>query len=88
MTINLLIADDHELVRRGLHSMLVGSDTKIVAETTDGLEAIQLAARHQRDVVLLDMRVSYAPVSRTASSAENEKSRLQNRGVASGGLLS
>jgi DNA-binding NarL/FixJ family response regulator len=57
MPIRLLIADDHAVVRAGLRSMVHGGDIEIVAEATSGNEALQLAAQHSPDVVLLDVRM-------------------------------
>jgi len=57
MSIKVLVADDHEVVRTGLVSLLAGSDIKIVAEATDGAEALKLAVKHHPDVVLLDIRM-------------------------------
>lgn len=57
MSIKVLIADDHEVVRSGLSSLLTGSDIKIVAEAKNGAEAAKLAKQHKPDVVLLDIRM-------------------------------
>lgn len=57
MTINLLIADDHEVVRAGVTAMLQGSDVQVVAEAATGNQAIELAMKHHPDVVLLDIRM-------------------------------
>ena len=57
MSIKLLVADDHEVVRTGLASLLAGSNIKIVAEASDGAEAVKLTAKHKPDVVLLDIRM-------------------------------
>jgi len=57
MTIRLLIADDHELVRSGLAVMLEGTEIEIVAQATTADEALQLATEHRPDVVLLDIRM-------------------------------
>ena len=57
MSIKILIADDHELVRAGLVSLFRGSDIKIVAEAKNGDEAVAMAAKHHPDVVLLDVRM-------------------------------
>ena len=57
MTIKLVVADDHEVVRKGLASMLAGTDIKIVAEASDGAEAVKLTAKHKPDVVVLDVRM-------------------------------
>jgi DNA-binding NarL/FixJ family response regulator len=58
MTVRLLIADDHVVIRAGLKSLLGDvRDIDIVAEAADGEEAIRLARRHRPDVVLLDVRM-------------------------------
>lgn len=58
MTVRLLIADDHVVVRAGLKSLLDDVfDIDIVADAADGEEAIRLARRHRPDVVLLDVRM-------------------------------
>ncbi len=57
MTVKVLVADDHEVVRTGLVSMLAGSEVKIVAEAGTGAEAVKLAVKHKPDVVLLDIRM-------------------------------
>ncbi len=56
-TIKLLVADDHELVRSGLRSLLVGSDVEVVAEVGTGEAAIRYALESDPDVVLLDIRM-------------------------------
>lgn len=57
MTIKLLIADDHEVVRCGLRSLLANTDVEVVAEAKSGDEAFQLAKEKQPDVALLDVRM-------------------------------
>jgi DNA-binding NarL/FixJ family response regulator len=57
MSIKLLIADDHEVVRSGLKSLIAGTDIKIVAEAATGEAAIRLAMKHEPDVVLMDIRM-------------------------------
>ena len=57
MSITVLIADDHEIVRHGLASVFKNSEVRIVAEATTGDEAVRLARRHKPDVVLLDVRL-------------------------------
>lgn len=57
MSIRLLIADDHAVVRAGLRSMVAGSDIEIVAEACNGNEALQLVTQHSPDVVMLDVRM-------------------------------
>ncbi|MFZ6029499.1 MAG: response regulator [Chloroflexota bacterium] len=56
MTIRILIADDHAVVRSGLSKfLLVNKDLELVAEAGNGTEAVQLAALHQPDVILMDL---------------------------------
>jgi DNA-binding NarL/FixJ family response regulator len=57
MSIKLLIADDHEVVRSGLKSLVAGTDIKVIAEAATGEAAIRLAMKHEPDVVLLDIRM-------------------------------
>lgn len=57
MSIKLLIADDHEVVRSGLKSLVAGTDIKVVAEASTGEAAVRLAMKHEPDVVLLDIRM-------------------------------
>jgi DNA-binding NarL/FixJ family response regulator len=57
MAVKVVIADDHEVVRRGLVSLLAGSEVKIVGEATSGDEAVKLVKKLKPDVVLLDVRM-------------------------------
>jgi DNA-binding NarL/FixJ family response regulator len=57
MSIELLVADDHEVVRAGLKYMFEGTDIRIVAEASDGNAANKLALKHRPQVVLLDVRM-------------------------------
>jgi len=57
MSIKLLIADDHEVVRAGLKSLFAGTDIKIAAEASSGEQAVRLALKHEPDVVLMDIRM-------------------------------
>ncbi len=58
MTIRLLIADDHLVVRTGLRAMLgTEADIDIVGEATTGAQAVDLADRLRPDVVLMDLRM-------------------------------
>ncbi len=57
MTIKILIADDHAVVRAGLKAMLEKSDIRIVAEAADGIAAFKLAKKHKPDLVMLDVRM-------------------------------
>jgi DNA-binding NarL/FixJ family response regulator len=52
-----LLADDHEVVRRGLRSVFEDTEIQIVAEASSGQEALKLAKEKKLDVVLLDVRM-------------------------------
>ncbi|HCN04076.1 MAG TPA: DNA-binding response regulator [Bacteroidetes bacterium] len=55
-SIRVLIADDHEITRIGVRRLLsVAPDIEIVAEATNGQEAIDLTRQNKPDVVLLDV---------------------------------
>lgn len=58
MTVRVLIADDHDLVRVGLAMILDAQpDVEVVAQAADGREAVALAERLRPDVCLLDVRM-------------------------------
>jgi DNA-binding NarL/FixJ family response regulator len=57
MTIRVLVADDHEVVRRGLAALLQGSEVEIVGDVAGGKAAVAAAADLKPDVVLLDIRM-------------------------------
>ena len=58
MTIRLVIADDHLVVRTGLRAMLGAEpDIDVIGEATTGAQAIDLADRLRPDVVLMDLRM-------------------------------
>ncbi len=55
-SIRILIADDHAIVRKGLHTLITSEPgMEIVGEASDGIEAVQQARALQPDVILLDM---------------------------------
>jgi DNA-binding NarL/FixJ family response regulator len=54
--IKVLLVDDHEIVRSGLRALIDGmADVQVVAEASNGRDAIELARRWQPDVALLDI---------------------------------
>lgn len=56
MSIRILIADDHSVVRKGIRTLLEDeADMQIVGEASDGDDAIALLADIQTDVLLLDI---------------------------------
>jgi DNA-binding NarL/FixJ family response regulator len=58
MTIRVLVADDQSMVRAGFRMLLAGEeDIEVVAEASNGLEAVDKAARFDPTVVLMDIRM-------------------------------
>jgi DNA-binding NarL/FixJ family response regulator len=54
--IRILVVDDHALVREGIIAILkLHDDIEVLAEASDGIEAIQKAAKLLPDIVLLDI---------------------------------
>ena len=55
--IRLLIVDDHELARAGLKSAFIRGGMDVVAAAKDGVEALDMIAKHKPDLVVLDIRL-------------------------------
>jgi DNA-binding NarL/FixJ family response regulator len=58
VTIRVLVADDQSMVRAGFRMLLGGEEgIEVVAEASNGLEAVDKAARFEPEVVLMDIRM-------------------------------
>ena len=54
----VLICDDQALIRDGLEMLLkLEKDVEVVGQAEDGAEAVELAAQHQPDLVLMDLKM-------------------------------
>jgi DNA-binding NarL/FixJ family response regulator len=55
-TFNVVIAEDHTILREGLKALLLSQpELKVVGEAADGLEAIRCVQNHSPDLILLDL---------------------------------
>jgi DNA-binding NarL/FixJ family response regulator len=55
-TLRLLIADDHDIIRRGLRQLITGhSGWEVCGEAKTGREAIAVAEQHKPDVIVMDI---------------------------------
>ena len=72
MTIRVLIADDQSMVRAGFRMLLAGEqDMEVVAEASNGLEAVALAARFDPTVILMDIRMPGLQATRRIMATDN-----------------
>lgn len=56
MSVTILLADDHPIVRQGLQHLLEAEpDLKVVGEASNGLDAVQLVEKFKPDVLIVDM---------------------------------
>jgi len=55
--IKLLIADDHEVVRCGLKTLVAGTEIQVIAEVATGEDAVKYALENEVNVVLMDIRM-------------------------------
>jgi len=55
MTLRLVLADDHPVVRKGLRALLEAEpDLRVAGEAADGLEAVKLSEQEKPDVLIVD----------------------------------
>lgn len=76
MSIRLLVADDHHVVRTGIASLLAGTEVEIVAEASTGEEALRLCAEAAPQVVMLDIRMPDGDGLATLSRLKVDKPEL------------
>jgi len=70
VSIGILLADDHKIVREGLRALLTRHpDMKVVAECGTGREAVRLALELKPDAVVMDVRRFVVRMLRAGASA-------------------
>jgi DNA-binding NarL/FixJ family response regulator len=57
MSIRVVVADDHEIIREGLIAQLSGTEVEVIGLASDGETAVQMALERSPDVLLLDVRM-------------------------------
>ena len=65
--IRILVAEDEALIRMDLVEMLIEAGYEVVAESSDGAQAIELAQLHKPDLAILDVKM---PILDGISAAE------------------
>ncbi len=59
MTIRVMVADDHAIVREGLERLIgTADDLELVGMAADGAEAVELARERNPDIVLMDLSMA------------------------------
>jgi DNA-binding NarL/FixJ family response regulator len=72
-TARVLLADDHELVRRLLRRAIAAQPgLELVGEAADGSEAVELARRLEPDVVVLDLAMPFKDGLQVAGELRSE----------------
>jgi two-component system, NarL family, response regulator NreC len=78
-TIRILLADDHRVVRRGLCLLLESQPGfQVVAEASDGRQAVALALEHAPDIVVLDVAM---PLLNGIEAARQISNKLPQTGI-------
>lgn len=75
----MVLADDHEIFRAGLRTTLEAeSDMTVIAEASDGRQALELCRRYDPDLVLMDIRMPEMDGLQTARAIlrENRRARV------------
>ncbi|MCE5257699.1 MAG: response regulator transcription factor, partial [Chloroflexi bacterium] len=77
--IRILLADDHVMVREGTRRILEKEpDLQVVAEASDGAEAVKMALREQPDIVVIDISM---PIKNGIEATKEIKQILPNTAV-------
>ncbi|MGC3971039.1 MAG: response regulator transcription factor [Pirellulales bacterium] len=77
MSTKVLIVDDHEVVRLGIRSLLLGTTVIVVGEAANGEQAIALVKSLHPEVILLDVRMSELDGLSTLSRLRMDDARVK-----------
>jgi DNA-binding NarL/FixJ family response regulator len=57
-SIRIMVVDDHHIVRQGLVALIrTIPDMQVIAEASDGVQAVELYRKHHPDITLMDLRL-------------------------------
>ncbi len=74
--IRIVIADDHPVVRAGLHAVLdAAADIDVIGEAATPAEAVALAASEDPDLVLMDLQFGQERRARTRPGRSAQRRR-------------
>ncbi|MCB0190336.1 MAG: response regulator transcription factor [Anaerolineae bacterium] len=77
--IRVLIADDHPIVRQGMAVILAAQpDMELIAEATNGQEAVDLAQEFQPDIIIMDLKM---PVKNGLTAIKEIDHHLPDTGI-------
>jgi two-component system, NarL family, response regulator NreC len=79
MSIRVILADDHELVRQGLKALLEREGFSVVGEASNGQEAVRLVPKVHPDVAILD--ISMPNLNGVDAARELQKSSQKTRTI-------
>jgi DNA-binding NarL/FixJ family response regulator len=83
--VRVMIADDHAMVREGLHWALEHAGYDVVGEAADGEEAVEMAEQLRPDIVLMDLSL---PVLSGVAATKRIRSRVHSTKVVALSMLS
>lgn len=77
MPIRVLLADDHQMVRQGLRALLEGESFHVVAEVSDGREALRHIEELKPDIAVLDLAMPLMNGISVAKALQNSGSHAK-----------
>lgn len=82
MTIRVLVADDHNIVREGFRSLIDAEEgMEVVGEAADGHSAVEMARKLTPDVVVLDLRMPILNGIEAARQISAEHAKIEIVGL-------
>jgi two-component system response regulator DegU len=77
-TVKILLTDDHVIVRNGIKTLLAEeSELQVIAEASDGLEAIEALKQHDPDLLIMDIRMPNMNGLEATEAIKKENSKVK-----------